>query len=57
MNEKSYNIHIDDVGLKISHSHSYLAASLDGLVTCDGEVWGLEIKCPFSKYNSNLYEA
>ena len=38
-------------GLKI------LIASLDGLVFYNGEMYGLEIKCPYSKFNKSLQEA
>ena len=55
--EKGYNVNVKEVGLKVSQSRPYLGASLDGIVSCDGEIWGLEIKCPFSKYNSKLEEA
>ncbi|XP_065067599.1 uncharacterized protein LOC135693141 [Rhopilema esculentum] len=55
--EKGYNVNVEEVGLKVSQSRPYLGASLDGIVSCDGEIWGLEIKCPFSKYNSKLEEA
>ena len=54
--EKGYNVNVEEVGLKVSQSRPYLGASLDGIVSCDGEIWGLEIKCPFSKYNSKLDE-
>ena len=57
LHEQGYNVKIEEVGLKVSQSCPYLGASLDGMVFFDGEVWGLEIKCPFSKYNSNLEEA
>ena len=48
---------VNQPGLIISKSHPYVGASLDGIVTSDGDSWGLEIKCPFSKYNSSLTEA
>ena len=57
MQENGSNVVIDEVGLKLSSNMPYLGASLDGLVSCHGEVWGLEIKCPFSKYNSSLSDA
>ena len=41
-------------GLKVCESHPYLAASLDGIVKFKGSSWGLEIKCPLSKYNFSL---
>ena len=55
--EKGYNVNVEEVGLKVSQSRPYLGASLDGIVSCDGEIWGLEIKCPFPKYNLKLDEA
>ena len=52
LHEKGYNFKIEEVDLKVSQSCPYLGASLDRLVSFDGKVWGLETKCPFSKYNS-----
>ena len=49
--EKGYNVKIEEAGLKVSQSCPYLGASLSGMVSFDGEVWDLEIKCLFSKYN------
>ena len=57
LNEKGYNAKIEEMGLKLSQSCSYLGTSLEGMASFDGEVWGLETTCPFSKYNSNLEEA
>ena len=48
---------IDEPGLTVCKSIPYLAASLDGIVKFKENSWGLEIKCPFSKYNSTLAEA
>ena len=36
---------------------SFLGASLDGMVSCKNERWGLEIKCPFSKFKTSLQDA
>ena len=55
--EDGCNILIEEHGLIISKTHSYLGASLDGIVKCNGNVWGIEIKAPFSKFNSPLSEA
>ena len=44
-------------GLLISKSHPYVGASLDGIVTANGDSLGLEIKCPFSKHNTSLTKA
>ena len=50
MSEKGFQgIFVEETGLKISSKFSFLVASLDGLVHCNGEKWGLEIKCPYSK--------
>ena len=48
------NISVEDAGLFLSNKYSFLGASLDGGVNCDGQTWGLEIKCPYSKLNSSL---
>ena len=55
----SINVYVKQLGLLLSKSHPYLGASLDGLVICqqNGEKWGLEIKCPFSKHGMSLKEA
>ena len=58
MNEKGFKgISVEDVGLLISRKNSFLGASLDGIVKCNQDTWGLEIKCPYSKYNSTLSSA
>ncbi|XP_065056985.1 uncharacterized protein LOC135685107 [Rhopilema esculentum] len=57
LKEKGINAHVSDVGLILSSSCLYLGASLDGIVTHKNEKWGLEIKCPFSKFNCTLKEA
>eukprot|EP00795_Rhopilema_esculentum_P003488 gene3488-1870_t len=50
MSEKGFQgICVEETGLKISSKFSFLGASLDGLVHFNGEKWGLEIKCPYSK--------
>ena len=54
---QGFPINVAEVGLRVSHTQPYLAASLDGIVSCKSEKWGLEIKCPFSKYNSSLDDA
>ena len=51
------NISVEDAGLIISSKFSFLGASLDGIVQSNGESWGLEIKCPYSKFNSSLASA
>eukprot|EP00795_Rhopilema_esculentum_P004939 gene4939-21279_t len=57
MIDQGFPINVAEVGLKVSHTEPYLAASLDGIISCRSEKWGLEIKCPFSKYNSSLDDA
>ena len=46
----------DNSGLIVSKSHPYLGASLDAIITDmdTGEKWGVEIKCPSSKFNQPL---
>ena len=51
------DISVEDAGLTISNKHSFLGASLEGIVQNDRETWGLEIKCLYSKYNSSLSSA
>ena len=57
LKDKGINAQVSEVGLQLSSSFPYLGASLDGVVTCKKGTWGLEIKCPFSKYNMSLQEA
>ena len=57
LKENGFTAQISDVGLHLSSSFPYLGASLDGIVSCQNEKWGLEIKCPFSKYNCSLQHA
>jgi len=53
MIEKGFKgILVEDVRLLISRKNSFLGASLDDIVKCNQGTWGLEIKCPYSKYNS-----
>jgi len=43
MNEKGFEgILVEDVGLLISRKNSFLGASLDGIVKCNQDTWGLE---------------
>ena len=49
--------HIDEPGLIISGTHSFLGASLDGIVWDGEDSWGLEIKCPSSKFGMSLETA
>ena len=51
------DIIVNDVELLISSKNSFLGASLDGIVQCNQDTWVLEIKCPYSKYNSTLSSA
>eukprot|EP00794_Sanderia_malayensis_P016367 gene16367-biopygen12059 len=48
---------ISETGLQLSSSFPYLGASLDGMVSSGSDRWGLEIKCPFSKFKSSLQDA
>ena len=57
MIDQGFPINVAEVGLRVSHTQPYLAASLDGIVSCKSEKLGLEIKCQFSKYNSSLDDA
>ena len=51
LRENGIHAEVFEVGLQSSSSLPYLGASLDGKVTGKNETWGLEIKCPFSKFN------
>ena len=46
----------DNPGLIVLKTHPYLGASLDAIITDmdTGEKWGVEIKCPSSKFNQPL---
>ena len=46
----------DNPGLIVSKTHPYLGASLDAIITDmdTDEKWGVEIKCPSSKFNQPL---
>ena len=54
MNEIGFKglISVEDVGLLISRKNSLLGASLDGIVKCNQDTWGLE-----TKHNSTLSSA
>ena len=56
--KKNILVKLNNTGLSISKTHPYLAASLDGLVTntITNHVWGIEIKCPSSKYLQDMTE-
>eukprot|EP00795_Rhopilema_esculentum_P003798 gene3798-15085_t len=49
-------VFVDEPGL-VSSNHSFLGASLDGIVEHGQDSWGLEIKCPYSKFSSSLDDA
>ena len=57
MKEHGLNVIISETGLQLSSSSPFLGASLDGMVSCKNERWGLEIKCPFSKFKTSLQDA
>eukprot|EP00795_Rhopilema_esculentum_P007954 gene7954-13847_t len=42
MIDQGFPINVAEVGLKVSHTQPYLAASLDGIVSCKSEKWGLD---------------
>lgn len=48
MSALEYEVNIEDTGLTLLSSHSFIGASSDGRVTIDGSTGVLEIKCPFS---------
>ena len=50
-------VFVDVPGLIVSSTHSFLGASLDGIVKHGEDSWGLEIKCPYSKFSSSLHDA
>eukprot|EP00795_Rhopilema_esculentum_P009926 gene9926-18533_t len=57
MKEHGLNVIVSETGLQLSSSSSFLAAFLDGMVSFNNERWGLEIKCPFSKFKISLQDA
>lgn len=51
------NIKIKQVGLVICQERPYLAASPDGLLSCDCHGTGvLEIKCPYKHHSNNVHD-
>ena len=58
LKSNNLDVSISEVGLIVSLSHPYLGASLDGVVTDNktGEKWGVEVKCPASKFQQNLHD-
>ncbi len=48
---------IEEPGLIVSSSHSFLGAFLDGIVRHGQDSWGVEIKSPYSKFSSSLDDA
>ena len=50
MQESGVDVHVDEVGLKLSDPYPFLGTSLDGLVFHNGDFYGLEIKCPYFKF-------
>ena len=54
--KKDIFLDVEHSGLIVSKTHPYLGASLDAIVTdiYGGEKWGIEIKCPSSKYNQQI---
>ncbi len=51
------DISVKEPALIMSNTHPYHGASLDGIVKHNGNTWGLEMKCLFSKYTSSLSDA
>ena len=51
-----YFLDVEHPRLIVSKTHPYLGASLDAIVTDidSGEKWGIEIKCPSSKYKQHI---
>ena len=58
LKSNNLDVSISEVGLIVSLSHPYLGASLDGVVTDNktGEKWGVEVKCPASKFQQSLHD-
>ena len=56
LKSKNLDVCVKETGFIISKSHPYLGASLDGIVTNNktGEKWGVEIKCPSSKFGQDF---
>ena len=50
-------VKVCEVSFKLSPSCTILGASLDGIVFSCYQTWCLEIKCPYSTFNSSLQEA
>lgn len=48
MKRKGHKIKIDTCGLVIDERFSFIGASPDGIVSCDGEIGLVEVKCPFT---------
>ena len=57
MKEHGLNVIVSEARLQLSSSSPFLGASLDGMVSCKNGRWGLEIKCPFSKFKTSLQDA
>ena len=57
LKENGVNADVAEAGLKLSSAFPYLGASLNGIVKYQAKTWGLEIKCPFSKFGSSLQDA
>ena len=54
LKENGVNADVAEAGLKLSASSPYLVALPDGIVKYHDETWGLEMKCPFSKFSSSF---
>eukprot|EP00795_Rhopilema_esculentum_P005723 gene5723-10976_t len=50
-------VFVDEPSLVVSSPHSFLGASLNGIVKHGQDSWGLEIKCPYSKFSLSLHDA
>lgn len=51
------DISVSECGLIVNSDYPYLGTSPDGLVTCDGELGVLEIKCPYKNRDKTPQQA
>ncbi|XP_078619114.1 uncharacterized protein LOC144886368 [Branchiostoma floridae x Branchiostoma japonicum] len=54
---KGGHVHLHDCGLVVNPSFSFLGASPDAKVCCEGQTGILEVKCPYSARNKTVKDA
>ncbi len=57
INSRLQKASTEEPGLIVSSCHSFLGASLDGIFWHGQDSWGVEIKCPYSKFSLSLNDA